>query len=503
MGLSLERGRALRLAAGGWREGFAFGAGLTALFALQTWTAGASALFEGHLWLDEVYTCTLVNDPSLARSMRALAAGVETHPPALFLLLRPLAWFNGGLDETLLRLFALVSVGLALVGIYLCLRVRFLVGASILAALSIWCNPTIVQEAFDGRFYGPLLAAVVWYAYGLMRSRQGAGGWYIVIVLSALVAASLHYLGIAAVALVTGGEIYARCKARLPVFPAFAGGACGLMGLAACLPFLLGQRQAISQSTWLEPITLRPALMFLAELFCMPLAFVIILGAWTVLRHRRGPACACRDFAGLTALLALPFVLILVSVTAQPVYLPRYAISAVAGCAPLSAWAVSRLRPLGLGICILILSLFSGLFVREEALHKRSWSQGMDRLIYALRQQPGSEPIIFESPAQAYVVERYAKDLRERTYLLDFEDGEIGSINRNRLFMRDLSRQYASFYDRPSMVAWRTVRNWPHFILVAASFDPVGRRLVTDSDYPGFHLSRLERPDTYFAQKNR
>jgi len=151
----------------------------------------------------------------------------------------------------------------------------------------------------------------------------------------------------------------------------------------------------------------------------------------------------------------------------------------------------------------LVLCLLSGLVVRREALEQEGWSQGMDRLIHMLRQQPGSEPIIFESPAQAYVVERYAKDLRERTYLLDFEDGEIGSINRNRLFMRDLSRQYASFYDRPPTVTWRTVRNWPRFILVAASFDPVGRRLVTDSDYPGFHVSRLGRPDIYFAQKSR
>jgi hypothetical protein len=506
MGLSLERARALRLAAGGWREGFAFGLGLTALFALQVWKAGPTSLFDGHLWLDEIYTCALVNDASLAHSMRALAAGVETHPPGLYILLRPLAWFSGGLDATLLRLSALVSVELALVGLFLCLRTRYAVGTSIVGALSIWCNPTIVQEAFDGRFYGPLLAAVVWYACGLMRSREGAGGWYFVTVFSAVMAASVHYLGIAAVVLVTGGEIYARRKAGLPVLPALVGGSSGLLGLAACLPFLLGQRRAISQSTWLEPITLRLALNFLAELFWMPLAFVLFLGVWTVLRYRSGPARAGRDFAGLTALLALPFVLILVSVTAQPVYLPRYAIPAVAGCAPLSAWAASRLRPLGLGICILILSLFSGLAVRTEALRQKSWSHSIDWLIHVLRQRPESEPIVFESPAQAYVVDRYANDLRKRSYLLDFEDDEIGNINRNRLFMRDLSRQYASFYAGPAMVPWRTARGWPQFILVGAQFVPVGRRLVTDSDYPGFQVTRVTPPeglDIYFAQKSR
>jgi hypothetical protein len=127
----------------------------------------------------------------------------------------------------------------------------------------------------------------------------------------------------------------------------------------------------------------------------------------------------------------------------------------------------------------------------------------MDRLIDALRQQPGSEPIIFESPAQSYVVDLYAERLRGRSYLLDFEDGEIGNVNRNRLFMRDLSRQYASFYDRPRTVPWCRARTWPRFILVAASFVPVGRRLVTDSDYPGFHVSQLERPDIYLAQRSR
>jgi hypothetical protein len=502
MGLSVPRAHSLRLAPGGWCEGLAFATALTALFAVQIRQAFAASLFHRHLWLDEIYTCTLVNDPSLSHSMRALARGVETHPPGLYLLLRPLAWLEGGLGETSLRLAALVSVGLALVGIYTCLRAHFAIGPSIVGTLAIWCNPTIVHHAFDGRFYGPLLAAVVWYACGLLRSRQGTVGWYVVIVLSALLAASLHYLGIVAIALVTGGEVYARRRSGLSIVPALAGGFSGLLAFAICLPFLLYQRQAISQSTWMVLITPRLALNFLLELFVIPMAGVIVLGAWMVLRQRNGPGATCWDFAGFTALLALPLVLILASVVVQPVYLPRYAIPAVAGCAPLSAWAVSRLSRLGLGISMLMVCLLSGMIVRWEALDQ-NWSLGMDLLIHILRQQPASEPIVFESPAQAYVVDRYAKDLERRTSLLDFEDGEIGSINRNRLFMRDLARQYSSFYDRPRAVTWRTARDWPHFILVAAQFVPVGRRIVTDSDYPGFHVSRLDGTDIYFAQKSR
>jgi hypothetical protein len=503
MGLSLERAHALQLPAGGWCEGVAFAATLTALFALQIGHAGAAALFDRPMWLDEIYTSTLVNDPNLVHSMQALAAGVETHPPGLYLLLRPLAWLAGGMNETVLRLSALASVGLALVGLYLCLRTRFTIGPSMVATLAIWCNPTIVHHAFDGRFYGPLVAAVVWYACSLLRGRQDPGGWYIVIVLSAVAAVSLHYLGIVAVFLVTCGEACARRRFSLSVAPALAGGLSGLLGFVACLPFLFDQRQAISQSTWMEPITLRLALNSLLELFSIPMAGVIILGIWMVLWHRNSPIGTCQDFAGLTALLALPLVFIVVSVIAQPVYLPRYAIPAVAGCAPLCAWAVSKLRPVGLTITVLIVSLFSGLVVRREALDQKGWSRGMDGLIHALRQQQRAEPIVFESPAQSYVVNRYAKDLEGRSFLLDFEDGEIGSINRNRLFMRDLARQYGSFYDRPRTVTWRTVRKWPHFILVGARFGPVGRRIMTDGDYPGFSVSQLNGTDIYFAQKNR
>jgi hypothetical protein len=97
------------------REIVVLAGALAALAGAQLLIAGAGSLFARHFWLDEIFTHTLVADPSLAHSMRALADGVETHPPAFYLLLRAFA-VVAGTGEAALRAFVFLSTLVALLG---------------------------------------------------------------------------------------------------------------------------------------------------------------------------------------------------------------------------------------------------------------------------------------------------------------------------------------------------------------------------------------------------
>src|SRR5262249_2170405 len=128
-------------------------------------------LLQRHFWLDEIYTQTLVSDPDLGHAMAALAGGVETHPPTLYALLRLYTALLGGASEVTLRTFALLSVIGALLGLYVGLRTVYGSLVALTPVLAIWGHGLVVHHAFEARFYGPLLAGAVWFAYFLNRAR--------------------------------------------------------------------------------------------------------------------------------------------------------------------------------------------------------------------------------------------------------------------------------------------------------------------------------------------
>src|SRR4051794_21359055 len=149
---------------GGYEIGIVTAA-LAALLTLQLVLTDSLSLFRSHFWLDELFTFAIVSDPQLPHAMQALAGGVDTNPPCFHLLLRAFCGLVGGEPETAFRAFALLSMSLALVGIYLILREVFPPLAALAGVLAVWCHPLILRHAFEARSYGPLLAALVWYTY--------------------------------------------------------------------------------------------------------------------------------------------------------------------------------------------------------------------------------------------------------------------------------------------------------------------------------------------------
>ncbi len=496
--VSLHHPRPLRLALTfRGRELLLALAGLVALVLGQMRVADSFYLLRRNFWYDEILTQTLVADPDFGHAMRGLAAGIETHPPTLYMLLRAFTTLAGGPNEVTLRLFSLLAILATLAGLYLLLRQSFSPLAAFVSVLAVWCHPVVVVQSFEARFYAPLLAGVVWYAYFLLRVREpDAGrGWAVLVGTAAVFVCGIHYFGVIALGLVTAGEVLARRRAGVCWWKGLAPVALGPLALAACLPLLLKQRAAMSVATWVEPASLGWSFQFLGRLlFPTGLAAVVVLAWLARLFSAPEPEVTATPGEGsllarqtaLTALLFLPLVMIVFSFTVQSVLHEKYAFAAVAGLAPAVAYCVSRmgrgwLLALGAVLCL------TGIREHHEYAqrlreHDQRFTAG---LIEELRQRTGGEDVLFDNLHNLYVVCRYAPDLAGRCYYLDFEPGQIGNAPPDRIFARDLARHYEAFYSIPQLKKWDIVKTRPHFYLVP-SYPVKAARPGDAESYPGF-----------------
>lgn len=463
------------------------------LVGVQLWITGSFGLFSRMFWLDEVYTHTLVSDPSLGHALQALAHGVETHPPGFYVALRLFTRIVGSSGETALRAFAFLSVLIALAGVYAVLRLTFPWWASAATLALLWAHPLVVTHAFDARFYGPWLAAVAWLAFGLARARNARVSFVAALAMAFCAAfiSTVHYFGIVTLGLVLTGEVWSRRAAGLPLSPGVWPTAAGAVALAACAPFLIGQRAALSVATWQPSAHLHAALGFLDEVVFPRTLALLVLAAWLAVILSRGQQTKAgapdpATQAGLTALLLLPVLLVAFSFMVQTALVPRYALPAVAGLAPPAAFLLARVPPswaLALGGCLAFVSTQD---VRAQALAWQEEERYVNRLIADVRTRTGDGPVFFESPARLYVLSRYAPVLAPRCFLIDFEPGELGNTSPNRLFMRDLSRRFEQFYGSPRSTPWHEIKLLSSFFLVR-SFIP-GGPAGGSADYPGFRL---------------
>lgn len=548
---------------------------LALLITSQIALTHSGSLLTRPFWLDEIFTHTMVADPSVGHALAALAAGAEKNPPGLLLLLRSYTWLTGT-SEASLRLFTLLSVLAALVGLHACLRRSFALPAAALAVLATWSHPLLLNQAFNARFYGPWLAAITWYVYLMVRLRRPGPSWGIKVALAgcAVLVCTLHYFGVISLALATAGELLAR-RRHPPCIPPFSrGGAnteipplpreeanenirpspsrganndvspsepeesalvlpslkgesilvapslkgktslvplsergglqrgwtrlwpalAGPLALLACVPMLLSQRGAAAEASWMEPLDWHWALALLRGLVeRSALGWFVLAALLSYLTGRPSrPARPLNPVAGLAALLAMPAVVLAISWAGLPAYEARYSFPTLAGLAVVAAWLATRCSPVWAVVLAGWLILSGAWAVQHQAQSWEAWSRSMQRLITTL-EPTAPLPVLFESPAQLYVVDRYAPaDLAARCRLLDFEESDsIGNTPPNRLFMRDLGRIYARYYTRPSLVPWAEARRYQEFILVSTRFGPRGAPTVEESFYPGFHVELL------------
>jgi hypothetical protein len=472
------------------REIVVLAGALAALAGAQLLVAGAGSLFTRHFWLDEIFTHTLVADPSLGHSMRALADSVETHPPAFYLLLRGFA-LVAGTGEAALRSFVFLFTLVALLGAYAALRLSFGRFVSCAAVLALWSHPLVLREAFDARFYAPWLAAAAWFVYFAARSQQPGRPPRAALALTAVLLCTVHYFGVITLALAAGGAALAsplplreRCRRLLP---ALAGPA----ALLCCLPLLVGQRGATTVPTWVPPTDLASVAAFIDGL--SPLHITLLLGgAFLAARLRLAAAPPWGPGpAGLLALGLLPLVLIGFSAAVQPVLIARYGMPAAAALAAVTALVGARLpRPVLAGGCAALLALGTW-HLHGGARHAAYTDRHTDELAAVLRARTGNDPIAFQHTHELYVVCRYAPDLAGRCVCLDVEPGQVEGVTHFRLFNRDLHRRYVAWYSRPGLIRWDDYRALPRHYLVPA-FDQLDGLAGSAARYPGFVAEPVE-----------
>ncbi len=477
------------------RETALFLVGFLALVVGQLALSNALSLFSRHFWYDEIMTQELVADPAVSHSMRVLSSGVEGHPPTLYLVLRVATLGGRFANEVTLRLLALAFAVTAILGIYVSLRDSFAPLPCVAGCLAVWCHPVLLTQAFEARFYGALLAGVVWYAYALRRTRDCRTVWPNLFVAAlALFVCTVHYFGIIAFVLITAFELLARRPSGR--FRGIFASSLGPLGLAACLPLLMSQRTAYTTATWVPAAT--PAMaaefvrtfVFPTYLVAVPLvAFISALAPGR--RAARAGTVAVGLQVGLLALALLPVVLVAFSFTCQSVLVNRYSLAAVAALGPAVAFL---LRRTGRVWIIALCGAAVLLGVREMgdlAAGYRYRDHESDELCALVGSRHGDGVILFENAHTLFVAQHYGPDPAQPYSLLDFEKGDAPA-GRSNVFARDLVRQHVRFYATPSLLKWSEVRALPRFYLVV---DRAGNSDESCSAaYPGFTAHRLEGP---------
>jgi hypothetical protein len=480
-------------------------AGVALALSLQLWAARAGSLFTRHFWLDEFYTHTLVTDRSLGHAMKALAAGVETHPPALYLSMRVFTAMIGRQDELALRMFAFLAAMAALLGIYRTLRLSFPIWASAAGIMAVWAHQVMQRQAFEARFYVPWLAAMAWYCYFLVRSREaGDLVHWLGIAATAAYACTVHYFGIVTLVLVLGAELLWRLRNHRPFAGALIPSLAGPLALACCLPMLLEQRRATTVTSWIKYPEAKNVIALVGDIYVEPAVAVCIGVAWLGTLFSSGlpivhrPLLRLNRQVGISALLLLPMVLVIFSYLVQPALVDRYSLPAVAGLAPAVAWLFARVDWHWTVLGILVFLGHGGWQLYDQALLMRLRDRETQALIGVLEAKTDSELILYESPSEQYLVCHYGprfgtqQDLFRRSYLIDFEKGEIEYEPESRIFVRDLARQYAKFYGLPAIMKCSDLRaGYKHAYLVPAFLHIYADDALIKSPYPGFYARKV------------
>jgi len=148
---------------------------LGAVIAVVLLVSGTVSRVSHPLWLDESITALLANDPRFTHAVRAIRSGVENNPPTYYLFLWPITHVLGGLGAVGLRVFAGVSMVLALIGLYATCRLYFERERAIVGTLAVAAHPLVVAQMFEIRFYGAWLAASTWLVFAILAPTGGAG----------------------------------------------------------------------------------------------------------------------------------------------------------------------------------------------------------------------------------------------------------------------------------------------------------------------------------------
>ena len=491
---------------------------IAALWAAQLAAANGWMLFSRPLWLDEILTYLVANDPSFPHAMAAVRHGVDANPPGLHATLWLIANCVGGLGPVGLRCFSLSSVMLAMLGVYLTAR-RLGAGppAALAGAAAMAACPLAVEHAVEARYYGPLLAILAWFAHAQLRARTARRPTLAFAAVAALAAAAgfVHYFGLLAVLLMVAADLAPDDLPLRRRWPRLAAPLVGLLVAgAAAVPYFLGQRAGLTVKTWVEPVDAGMVAGVWQGLIAAPsvLAVLVIAAIGCGLTEKdsvlceaaSGGAAAGRAALPALSLLLFPLVIAGFSVIVQPSFVGRYLmptllpLGLICGLA-LEAGATGGLgrRPAG-GALVKALVLTLAALAAATALGGWEVRRLRDAAVVstlraaevraiarvAADSSPPGAAVVFLRRLDLYPLLSSDPALFARCALLDYDDDPRRPLAPGSRIERDLGRKVAAMY--PAQFRLATVADLrsgdAYFFLVA----PPTRRVVLRRVLKGF-----------------
>lgn len=459
-------------------------------------------LFRRRFWLDEIVTHALVSDPDLVHSLRAIAGGLDTNPPVYHLILRAVRFLIGNTGEISLRCFSLLSVLIALVGLYLNLRQVYAPLVAFTAILAVWGHPVVLRYAFEARMYGPWLASLVWFSYALGRSwNQATDSWpWVLLACTSVLTCTMHTLGTLSLAIVMLSHFfshYSSLSLRYPLVLA----SLGPLAFLAWTPLSWRQNNAYP-TTWMEKPDKWTVFNYLNSiLFPRHLAAVLVgAGLAPFLPGIEGrvesPVVVSPDLAvlaGLAGLVFMPLILIVLSFSVITLMGERFALPAVSSIAVASASVVSHVQaPWLLAVCGL-LYILGGWNLKALRDSYRQQEERMDELIQTIKAHTAEEPILFEETYYLHAIYYHFPEMAGRCFAIDYQESEIGHSDANLLASRNFNRIFCRFYSIPRMGSWIELSNaaTAKLYLVLPRYIQQGF-FDLEKRYPGFSALPIE-----------
>lgn len=484
------------------RELSVFALALAALTALMLFLSDGKVLFSRPFWVDEVFTLQVSGQPSPVGVLRDLSHGADGGPGLVHLSVWLVQRF-GTPTPVVARALSLVCVLGALLLTYAVLRRRFGSDASIAGALATGSHYLVVAHSYELRFYGPWLLCCALYAWAVARHQEvRARRTGVIVAVAAVLLCTVHFYGAVTLVLMAVGIVASHGRRWRDGLRVIAPSVAGVIAFLAVVPIALGIRSAYTVRSWVpefEPRQLRAFVnQFWLSRVLLVVAGALVLGLLISWRRpfprsvgviARG-AAADAGIVALASLLALPLVLVVITLVAQPAMVFRYGIATTLAWAPLVALTMEFLGRWPARISRFVFAGFWFASYVRMTFEKQVFAGDIDEARAALRlAQMDSAPVVIQSIHTIYPV--YAQDhaLGRSVALLEIPDSVfrrmlrtgtmIERYSRGVVIDRDMARIHRARYGFPALVPKESLDALPRFYLVAPwQHLPLGFRTI-------------------------
>lgn len=482
------------------------------------WLVDGAILLIRPLWVDEVHTVLVARRPSPAAIVSDLANGADFGPPLIHFGAWLVGLLPGGLSPLALRLLSLACICAALLVLYAVLRRTQGRDASAAATLAVGSSALIVAHAYEARYYGPWVLCATLFAWSLragpLRSRRDDA----LVAATATLLCMVHWYGVIGLGLMAGGALISRRDDWRQGLRMVAPAAAGLVVTVLLLPLAVGQRRALSSSTWVPDFRWNQLAAF-ADAFWFPQVVQVAAAAgaigWLIARQRRQhpPVPALRDASrepGLMAVAALaliPLALAALSLVGQPSMLARYAILAVLAWGPLVAVALSLAgRWPARAFAAYALVLWFATYTRQVRA-RAAFAAGVRQTVTAIdaARQLGLPAVIMSMHSLYAAVPPIPGAAHQPAFLelsdeaLDIlvpDSGRFAQLNKGIRIERDVVRVHATRFRFPKLVPLTLLDTVARFALVGGSGNlPRGyssQEALVATLFPRHRLVRVE-----------